>query len=77
VYHVDLYRIASATELEFLGWSELREGLVMVEWPERVPSLADDADLQLQLHYDGSGRCLEISAISRRAAPWLDALRLP
>ena len=38
VYHVDLYRIADPGELEFIGWSELREGLVLVEWPATLPA---------------------------------------
>ncbi|MDZ7770798.1 MAG: tRNA (adenosine(37)-N6)-threonylcarbamoyltransferase complex ATPase subunit type 1 TsaE [Woeseiaceae bacterium] len=38
VYHVDLYRISSADELHFLGFDELREGLMLVEWPKLVRS---------------------------------------
>ncbi len=37
LYHIDLYRIADQEELEFLGWSDLDDGLRLVEWPERVP----------------------------------------
>jgi len=40
VYHVDLYRISDTDELQFLGWPELRDGLLLVEWPERVEGLA-------------------------------------
>jgi len=75
VYHVDLYRIASAEELEFLGWDELGSGLRLVEWPERVPSLFDAADLLLRLAYDGGGRRARLSAGTDRGAAWL--ARLP
>lgn len=71
VYHVDLYRIASMRELEFLGWNDLRDGLMLIEWPERVPTLVDDADLQLRLDYDGTARVAVLEAVSPRAADWL------
>lgn len=38
VFHLDLYRIASADELANLGWDELLDSnaIVLVEWPERA-----------------------------------------
>ncbi|MGH8127605.1 MAG: tRNA (adenosine(37)-N6)-threonylcarbamoyltransferase complex ATPase subunit type 1 TsaE [Gammaproteobacteria bacterium] len=45
VYHVDLYRIGEAEELEMLGVVELAVGAVLlVEWPER--------DAAHRLHFD-------------------------
>lgn len=76
VYHVDLYRIGSADELEFLGWDELGAGLLLVEWPERVPELLAQADLSLQLGYDGAGRSITLKAHSERASAWLESLSL-
>lgn len=67
VYHVDLYRIADSSELEFLGWADLREGLRLVEWPERVSNLVDEADLTVALSYDGAGRRATVFANSVRA----------
>ena len=66
VYHVDLYRIADASELEFLGWSDLRDGLLLIEWPERVAGLAEQGDVLIDLSYRGDGRNAEISGISER-----------
>lgn len=74
VYHVDLYRISSSDELHFLGFDELREGLMLVEWPERVPDLVDDADLLVALTYDGDGRRADITACSERAAALVQSL---
>lgn len=74
VYHVDLYRISSGDELHFLGFDELREGLMLVEWPERVPDLVDDADLLVALTYDGDGRRADICACSERAAALVRSL---
>jgi len=37
IYHFDLYRLKSASELEELGWDDAcADGLVLVEWPERA-----------------------------------------
>ncbi len=70
VYHVDLYRIGSAEELEFLGWDELSDGLLLVEWPERVPGLFAQADVLIRLDYQASGRVATIVAQSERATAW-------
>ena len=76
IYHVDLYRIADEGELPFLGWAELREGLMLVEWPERAPALLDQADLHIRLSFldagengdGGDGREAVLQACSDRAA---------
>lgn len=38
VYHLDLYRLEDARELDGLGWDEIigARALVLVEWPERA-----------------------------------------
>lgn len=68
IYHVDLYRIADVNELRYLGWGELDDGLRLVEWPDRAPSLADAADLKLHLDYADKGREAEITGLSSRGA---------
>ena len=64
IYHVDLYRVASEEELRFLGWNELDDGLRLVEWPDRAPELAANADIRLVMQYDGTGRRAELEALS-------------
>jgi len=66
LYHIDLYRISSADELRFLGWSELDDGFRLVEWPDRAPQLLSDADLQIRLSYQEPGRNLAIAGLSGR-----------
>ncbi|HUP04395.1 MAG TPA: tRNA (adenosine(37)-N6)-threonylcarbamoyltransferase complex ATPase subunit type 1 TsaE [Bryobacteraceae bacterium] len=40
VYHVDLYRLEEASQVEALGLDDLVEsGLVLIEWGERFPKL--------------------------------------
>lgn len=74
IYHVDLYRISGQDELRYLGWNELDDGLRIVEWPERAPGLAADADLSLQLDYDGNGRTAELLGLSSRGSKLLESL---
>lgn len=66
IYHIDLYRISNPDELEFLGWSDLNDGLKFIEWPERVPLLFEQADLILSLEYISSGRTLEFSSRTKK-----------
>ena len=55
VWHVDLYRIEAPQELEELGLDDaLMDCALLVEWPERLPSLWPGA-LQLRLDHDPRG----------------------
>ena len=65
-YHVDLYRVSDDEELRYLGWNELDDGFRLVEWPDRAPGLTDEADLALELSYDGDGRIARLSGLSER-----------
>lgn len=76
VYHVDLYRVAGESELPYLGWQDLRQGLVLVEWPERAPAATEDADLLVELDFDDDGRRVSVRALSGRAAAVPAALRV-
>ena len=64
VYHVDLYRVSSEDELRYLGWTELDEGFRIVEWPDRAPGIAAQADLCVELDYDDPGRRATVTALS-------------
>ena len=76
IYHIDLYRVADVNELEFLGWSDFQTGLKLVEWPERVPFLSDEADLKVVLKYVGSGRTANLSALSPRGDTLLQTIEI-
>jgi tRNA threonylcarbamoyladenosine biosynthesis protein TsaE len=66
IYHVDLYRVSDEDELRYLGWNELDDGCRIVEWPDRAPGLASQADLSITLHYEGDGRRVEVAGLSDR-----------
>lgn len=72
VYHVDLYRVSSEDELLFLGFQELADGLMLIEWPERVPGLAARADLTVELGYRGTARSARLIPRSPRGRALLE-----
>lgn len=75
IYHIDLYRVSSEDELRYLGWNELDEGFRIVEWPERAPGIAAEADLRVRLAYEGAGRSAEIQARSDRGERIVTAIQ--
>lgn len=75
IYHIDLYRLSGMEELDYLGWDDLRDGLILLEWPERVPQLRQQADLLIQLDYEGEGRTATLQECSDRGRKMLSQYR--
>ena len=75
-FHLDLYRIADAGELEWLGLDELdaRETLVLVEWPERGLGALPAPDLEVALEHDSTGRRVYLTPVSERGQRWMAIL---
>jgi len=73
VHHLDLYRIAAADELEWLGLRDLAAGrqLWLIEWPERGAGMLPPADLNVLLEHAGPARNLRFEAASEQAKAWL------
>lgn len=69
-FHLDLYRIADAGELEWLGLDELdaSETIVLIEWPERGRGALPKPDLDITLEHAGQGRSACLSAGSARGS---------
>jgi tRNA threonylcarbamoyladenosine biosynthesis protein TsaE len=56
VWHVDLYRIENASDLEELGLDDIRrDGVLIVEWPEHAGSDAWPEALALSLEVGDNG----------------------
>ena len=63
VLHADLYRLHEAREIDELGLMDLPDGIVIVEWPERAPELAERATLRVRLDIPpgGAGRIATVT----------------
>lgn len=61
VHHFDLYRLSSPDELEELGFhGEARDGVVLVEWPERAADALPGDAVFVRISERGEGRAVEI-----------------
>lgn len=72
--HLDLYRIGSGAELEFLGLDDARAWLWLVEWPERGEDGLPPPDLEIGLAINGTGREIRLDAGSETGRSWLAEL---
>jgi len=65
ICHLDLYRLEDEEELEFIGFRDLLEADValLIEWPERVASMADIATVLVGFeHRDEESRIMRVSS---------------
>jgi len=55
-WHFDLYRLEAPEQVYELGWEDaLAEGIVLIEWPQRLGTLLPK-HLSVTLEVDGDGR---------------------
>ncbi|MBB5735618.1 tRNA threonylcarbamoyladenosine biosynthesis protein TsaE [Xanthomonas arboricola] len=73
-WHLDLYRIGQAGELDFLGLDEGSASLWLVEWPERGAGALPPVDLDVELAVDGDGRSVTLLGRSDTGRGWLARL---
>jgi tRNA threonylcarbamoyladenosine biosynthesis protein TsaE len=70
--HLDLYRLKNPEELEEIGFSDLRQGIMLVEWPDRMGSYAPKNHITVTLTVpdgaDSTARHITISAPQGRLA---------
>ncbi len=70
-WHLDLYRIADAGELEYLGLDADEVVLWLVEWPERGSAALPPPDLVVALAVENQGRRARITAGTPAGRAWL------
>jgi tRNA threonylcarbamoyladenosine biosynthesis protein TsaE len=66
LYHLDLYRLSSAREVEALGIRDLLDprAVLLIEWPARGAGALPTADLSVSIGYQATGRLLTARAHS-------------
>jgi len=72
LYHLDLYRLADAEELEWIGIRDLLHvgSVALVEWPERGRGVLPAADLSVAIRYKEPGRWVTLTGHSA-TGEWL------
>ncbi len=69
LHHFDLWRLSGPSDLSELGWDEAREGIVLVEWPERLGGQRPADALTIALRITGAtSRCAMLSGWPDRIA---------
>jgi tRNA threonylcarbamoyladenosine biosynthesis protein TsaE len=60
VHHFDLWRLDGPEGLAELGWDEARDGIALVEWPDRLGTLrpADALSVTLHINHEETRRAI-------------------
>jgi tRNA threonylcarbamoyl adenosine modification protein YjeE len=67
-WHFDLYRLEAPEQVFELGWEEaLAEGIVLIEWPERLGALLPRPALTVTLSINGKARAAVLEGEARFA----------
>lgn len=75
IYHADLYRLESEDDLEDVGLEEERDtGIILVEWPDRLPEEWLSAALHVALSYEGQDKGQRTLSLSTQSQAWRDRL---
>ena len=69
IWHYDLWRVAGPAALAELAWEEALTGIVLVEWPDRLGTLAPPDALIIDISPTLDGREIVLRGEQR----WLDA----
>ncbi len=64
LYHLDLYRLQSDTELDELGLAEIfadSESFIIIEWAEKLGELLPQHRIDIQFSVEGDGHTLVVT----------------
>ena len=66
LYHIDLYRLSGARDVEALGIRDLLDArsVLLIEWPSRGTGALPTPDLSVSIEYQAPGRLLTARAHS-------------
>jgi len=78
IAHLDLYRLAEAEELEYLGYRDYLNSTTVcfIEWPERAKGYLTGIGLEIEIEYDIAGRRLEFISSDAWGSRILAAINL-
>ena len=78
IFHLDLYRLAAAEELEYLGLRDLEQPDIslLVEWPQLGHGVLPAPDLEIVLEYDGPARRAQLQSCSAKGDQVLQRLNI-
>ncbi|WP_226813230.1 tRNA (adenosine(37)-N6)-threonylcarbamoyltransferase complex ATPase subunit type 1 TsaE [Candidatus Profftia lariciata] len=67
IYHLDLYRLSNAAELECIGIRDYcnKNAICLIEWPEKGLGFLPEADISLYFYYKQKGREVSIEALTQ------------
>jgi len=76
VYHFDLYRLGDPEELEYMGIRDYftPQSNCFIEWPEKGTGLLANADVTINIEYQGEQRRLTIISHTNLGQQLLTAL---
>lgn len=62
VFHCDFYRLKDYQELEDIGWEEYfqRQGVILIEWGNRIPEALPDEYLEIEIKPDDSSDSIRL-----------------
>jgi tRNA threonylcarbamoyladenosine biosynthesis protein TsaE len=77
LYHLDLYRISGVDDLDSTGYRDAsgKGKVLVVEWPDREPSVLPEENLQIRIQYTDYGREVSIVSQGRRYDRLLEEIR--
>jgi len=77
LFHLDLYRLADAEELEWIGIRDLLDGqaVCLIEWPEQGAGILPEPDLHIDLQVQDDGRVVQLQPASSRGEQVLQQFR--
>jgi len=78
LHHLDLYRLATAEELEYVGLRDLAAGddWFMIEWPAHGRGHLPAFDLTIELHYAGAARRARLHPYSQLGRTIVDTINI-
>lgn len=71
VWHFDLYRVETPSELIELGFDDALDDIAVIEWPENAGSLLPENRLSIHILFDGPAR---IARLKPNSPDWTQRL---